>query len=113
MKEVTTYSAIIFLGLKRGTTDRRIHSLKDVETYLSSYCDRVGLCVTMTETRFIYTGGSEVGAMIGLINYPRFPSKASDITARAMELAELLQKEYGQTRLSVMFSDKTVMLERE
>jgi len=113
MKEVTTYSAIIFLGLQRGKSGRRIHSLEDVETYLRSYCDRVGLCVTMTETKFIYTGGSEIGAMIGLINYPRFPSKESDITARAMDLAELLQKEYGQTRLSVMFPNKTIMLERE
>ena len=56
----------------------------------AEYCFNVGLCVTVTETEFIYTGGREVGFVVGLVNYPRFPSIPDDIFKRAEDLAVVL-----------------------
>ncbi|UQY33558.1 hypothetical protein K8U54_17800 [Pseudomonas fulva] len=53
-------------------------------------CLREGLCVTIEATNFIYTGGEELGYVVGLINYPRFPSQPEAITARARQLMHLL-----------------------
>lgn len=53
-------------------------------------CLREGLCVTVEPTTFIYTGGEEVGYVVGLLNYPRFPSHLVAIEARARDLMEKL-----------------------
>lgn len=53
-------------------------------------CLREGLCVTVEPTQFIYTGGEETGYVVGLLNYPRFPSDPEAIRTRARRLAELL-----------------------
>lgn len=50
-------------------------------------CLREGLCVTIEPTTFIYTGGEEAGYVVGLLNYPRFPSIPAALTARARDLA--------------------------
>lgn len=55
------------------------------------FCQEIGLCVTVTETTFIYTGGEELGICIGLLNYPKFPSTPETITDEAMKLAERLR----------------------
>lgn len=49
-------------------------------------CLRQGLCVTVEPTTFIYTGGEEAGFVVGLVNYPRFPSEPADLEARARDL---------------------------
>lgn len=36
-----------------------------------AFCDEEGLCVTVTPTTYVYTGGEEDGVIVGLINYPR------------------------------------------
>ena len=51
------------------------------------YCLEIGLCVTITPTTFIYTGGEELGVEIGLINYPRFADTQENILKKAIELA--------------------------
>lgn len=51
------------------------------------YC-MIGLCVTIKEVLFIYTGGEEYGVEIGLINYPRFPDSEDNIWSKAVGLAE-------------------------
>lgn len=53
-------------------------------------CLREGLCVTIEPTTFIYTGGEEAGYVVGLLNYPRFPSEPSAIYARARHLMHAL-----------------------
>lgn len=53
-------------------------------------CLREGLCVTVEPTTFIYTGGEEAGYVVGLVNYPRFPSDQAAITARARDLMQRL-----------------------
>jgi hypothetical protein len=49
-------------------------------------CLSKGLCVTIEPSLYIYTGGEEQGYVVGLINYPRFPSTANEITERAKGL---------------------------
>lgn len=53
-------------------------------------CLRQGLCVTVEPTTFIYTGGEEAGYVVGLVNYPRFPSDQDAITERARDLMHKL-----------------------
>ena len=49
-------------------------------------CLREGLCVTIEPTTFIYTGGEEQGYVVGLVNYPRFPSEPAALVERARAL---------------------------
>jgi hypothetical protein len=57
---------------------------------LREECMREGLCVTVEQTTFIYTGGEEAGYVVGLLNYPRFPSKPEALRARAEVVMLLL-----------------------
>lgn len=50
---------------------------------LRAECMLAGLCVTIEPTHYIYTGGEEAGYVVGLLNYPRFPSTADDLKRRA------------------------------
>lgn len=51
---------------------------------------RAGLCVTIEPTTFIYTGGEEVGYVVGLLNYPRFPCEPQQLEERARDLMQKL-----------------------
>ena len=68
--------------------------------------------LTVTPTTFIYKGGREIGAIVGIINYPRFPLKVKDLKLRIMVLARLLLIKLKQQRLSVVFPDQTILVER-
>ncbi len=112
MKTVKTFTAVIYVGF--GEQDGgAMHTIEEAEVICQSYVDAVGLCVTITPTRFIYTDGGEPGAVIGLINYPRFPASEDTILGKALELARLLMRAFRQFRASVVCSEKTYMLERE
>ena len=50
--------------------------------------------------------------MVGLINYPRFPSTPEKILEHALAIAKLLLDAYKQYKVSVICSDKTYMLEQ-
>lgn len=66
-------------------------------------CMRRGLCVTIEPTTFIYTGGEEDGFVVGLVNYPRFPSCPSDLEERARDLMlKLLEATFQHSALLVM-----------
>ena len=110
IKEVDTYQATISLGLREGYTDV-VHSIDEVLSVCQSYCDSVGLCVTVTPTTFVYTNGNEKGCFIGLINYPRFPSSKEKINEVALELAKMLTVQFRQNKVSIICSDKTYMIE--
>ena len=71
-----------------------------------------GLCVTVTPTDFIYTGGQETGFVVGLINYPKFPSTPQDITNLAKELAQILIKELFQDSALVQTSDRALWMSK-
>lgn len=63
----------------------------EAERICRKYCVENGLCVTVTPTEYVYTGGAEAGVCVRLINYPRFPAEPSDINAKALDLARVLR----------------------
>lgn len=69
------------------------------------FCDKEGLCVTVTPTSYVYTGGEEEGLVVGLINYPRFPAAPGHIYATATALAEKLCEVLGQHSFTVQTPD--------
>lgn len=70
------------------------------------YC-MMGLCVTIKEVLFIYTGGEEYGVEIGLINYPRFPDTKENIYAKTIKLAEICRDRTFQWSYLVMTPETT------
>jgi hypothetical protein len=112
MKIVDTITANIFLGLKAGY-DGKVFNRNVAKLLCQEYVDTIGLAVTFTKTEFLYTKGNESGIIIGLINYPRFPSDYETIKNHAITLAKILQKNLKQYRVSIVMNDKTYMLEEE
>lgn len=76
------------------------------------YCTDVGLCVTVTPTDFIFTGGQESGAAIGLINYPRFPMTENDLMQTAFDLAKKIGFQAYQSSCCIVGPKETVWLSR-
>ena len=109
-KSLETITAKIFLGLREGYSDKT-HTIDEVRDFLQEYVDRVSLCVTVTPTTFIYKHGREEGVIIGLINYPRFPTTKDKLKQTTEEIAKLCKERYKQTRVSIEYQDETVMLE--
>ena len=72
----------------------------------------IGLCVTVTPTDYIYTGGEESGAIIELINYPRFPEEIDSIRLMAYNLGMRLMHDCFQRSFSVMTPEETVRYTR-
>jgi hypothetical protein len=112
IKSLSSFWANIYVGLKEKTnTDSpKFHSIWDVKAVCQDYCNDKGFCVTVTQTEYIYTGGSECGAIVGIISYPRFPSDNGELRSRALELAELLRKKTGQFKVTVVMPSEVVML---
>lgn len=110
MKEVQTFIANIYLGFK-DDYEGDVKSIEEVYDVCQQYCNGVGLCVTVSPTRFIYTKGHEDGCVVGFINYPRFPSTNEKIVELVIKLAEILKRDFKQNRVSIVTSDKTYMLE--
>lgn len=91
-KSCVAYWARIYLA---GPVD-------EMKQIIRRECMREGLCVTVTPTDYLYTGGSEVGAIIELVNYPRFPQQVDDILHRAVDLAIKMRDETFQHSVMVM-----------
>lgn len=109
--EKTDYATIYVGRLVRDTGTEL--SLSLARNFLKSYCNAVGLCVTLTETEYIYSNGGEPGFSVGLINYPRFPSTPEKIRTQALEIAKGLKELYMQYKVTVVFPDVTIMLSTE
>jgi len=112
MKKNDTFTANIYLGLQHGYSGG-YSSVEEVRAWLQNYCNKVKLGVTLTPTEFIYVDGGEPGIIIGLIKYPRFPKWTSEIKEEAIKIAQGLMKLCHQERISIVFSDETIMLEKE
>lgn len=76
--------------------------------YARRYCDEQGLCVTVSQTTYVYTGGQESGFVIGLINYPRFRSSPQELWATAEHIAAYLRERLHQDSYTIQTPDKTV-----
>jgi len=118
MKVKKSFWAEIALGFREGYT-QKTHVIEEAYGICHQYCDKVGLCVTVTPTRFIYSRGGgiedgyEDGCFVRLIAYPRFPQSRFDIVGLALDLAKMLMKHFGQNRVSVITSDQTYLIEKE
>lgn len=112
MKQVDTFVAKIYVGFLEMDSGV-MHSLDEAQVVCQEYVDRVGLCVTLDPTQFIYTGGGEPGCVVGLINYPRFASDPDSILWRAIELGRKLMVTFRQYRVSVVTTTDTYMLENK
>lgn len=77
----------------------------------ATYLNEIGLCVTLTPTKFIYADGWENGCIIGLINYPRFPDTPDNIKKKAVKLATILLNQFKQYKVSIVCPNKTYMIE--
>lgn len=60
---------------------------ENIEQATQNFCNKEGLCVTVTPTNYIFTGGNETGYIIGMINYPRFPKGRPELVDTAIDLA--------------------------
>lgn len=82
-------------------------SIEQIKKSCREYCLTVGLCVTVTPTLFIYTGGEEYGVEIGLLNYPRFPTNQKALLKTATELANKCRNEAFQHSYLIVTPTKT------
>ena len=76
--------------------------INEAKQIIRKECLREGLCVNITSTDFIYTGGEEVGYVVELINYPRFPKSEDEIYRRAIALSQLLLEGTYQHSILIM-----------
>lgn len=108
MRSVKSYNIQIWLGLREGY-EGQTHDPAEAVSFLLEYCNDHALCVTVTPTTFIYVGGIELGVMVGLINYPRFPKEHRDLLMHAKRIAKAVRKRFKQYRVSLTAPDKTIM----
>lgn len=80
------------------------------KAWLRQYCYDTGFCVTVTPTSFIYTGGEEEGLRVGVVNYPRFPSKPEELEAKAQAIGAGLLKALCQRTALVVGPQNTTWL---
>ena len=118
MKVVDTFKIDIYAGLRPSydtistSKSKYTSKRKVVRDICQTFCDKQGLCVTLTNTEFVYTDGSEQGVIVGLINYPRFPKSKQFIMEQANKITILLMRALDQERMSIVTTDKTIMLEK-
>ena len=103
------FTASIYVGLKVRDTGE-IYSITAVEDVCQEFCDDIGFCVTVTPTKYVYTDGWEQGAIVGIINYPRFPQSATTLENRALLLATELMLKLKQKRVTIDLPNDTIML---
>lgn len=86
--------------------------IEQAKQILRADFQRDSLCVTIEPTQFVYKGGEETGFVIGLINYPRYPSRPQEITARGLDLARRLLEGLYQDHILIMTPEQTHWLSR-
>ncbi len=92
IKQVDTFTVRIYVS----------GPIEIAKQYLRGECRRQGLCVTIEPTTFIYTGGEEVGYVVGLLNYPKFPTTPEQLDDRAVDICRGL--------LDATFQDSALMV---
>lgn len=91
-KQVETYTIKLFLS----------GPIELAKQIIRQECLQKGLCVTIEPTLYIYTGGEELGYVVGLLNYPRFPTEQEELKKRAKDLLyKLLEGTYQLSGLLV------------
>jgi len=109
MKTVDSFNIQIWVGLREAYSDIT-HTIEEVYDECYKICQYPGNCLTVTPTRFIYKDGWEDGAIVGIINYPRFPEKKQRLIYNSWEIAQALQERFKQIRVSITTPEKTYCL---
>ena len=112
LKTTSAYNIQIFCGLKEGY-DGKVHDIEEVEALMQIFVDENKDCVTITPTKFIYVGGNEPGAIIGLISYPRFERTEIFLKNRAIEITKVLMSVFKQNRITITTPFESIMIEQE
>jgi hypothetical protein len=68
------------------------------------------LCVSIEPSTYMYVGGEESGYVVGLLNYPRFPTAPNELNIRARVLAELLLKNTFQRSCLIVTPENTTWI---
>lgn len=84
----------------------------DARRSLRTQCMEDGLCVTVSPTTFVYTGGAEDGVAVGFVNYPRFPTTPGLLQERARVVALRLIEDMSQQSALVVGPVTTEWLTR-
>lgn len=100
-KRSFTFQSAIYISARR-------HTVQDV---CAEFCKKSPCCVTVEPVDFIFTGGSQSGFRVKLINYPRFESDIETIKQKADSLALNLLIASQQSSCSVVHSDETVYMQ--
>jgi len=113
MDEEKLYAGKLPAGVKVSSTfEVKIYiagSYSKAVEICAQYCNSVGLCVTVTPTEYVYTYGRESGVIIGLMNYPRFPTTLEELEKIACKLAEWhLIPGLAQGSFSVVTPSRTI-----
>lgn len=84
-----------------------------VKQVLRERCAKQGLCVTIESTCYLYTGGEEVGYVVGFVNYPRFPTTPEELeTTASSVLLDLIEATHQRSGLMVT-PERSVWVNRE
>lgn len=109
-----TYTAKVHVGCYDTERDFT-RPVAEVKAECQEFVEERGLCVNVSETFYQYgsdgEGGNEPGAVVELIQYPRFPKTEVSIANKALKLAEILMERMNQKRCSVITTDKTYTLQ--
>ena len=100
MRSCPTQQAKIELGLAPGCRDAVLDEIDLAAAQL-------GLCVSLTPTRYVCPAGSEDGLVVGLLSVPGMPVFSREA---ALGLARRLLGSAGQHTASVVFPDETVLV---
>ena len=116
MKIENTFTATIYVSAKEHY-DGITHTYQETEQICQKYLDKIyqykqHLGLAITPTNFLYRNGGENGFIIGLINYPRFPSSDEEITRKAIEIAKMFLNKFSQYRISVVTSNCTYLIDK-
>jgi len=100
MRSCPTHHARIELGLAPGRRTMTDEAIRHAVAAL-------GLCVSVTPTRYIHANGDEDGLAIGLLDIPGQPHIQRET---ALGLAKRLLAPAGQHSASVVFPDEHVLV---
>ncbi len=86
--------------------------IAETEQACAEFCTDRGFCVAIEPVRYVYTGGREDGAVVTVLNYPRFPKQPQQVCDIADELARFLIERVCQGSATVEGPGQSVFLSR-
>lgn len=100
---------------KAPSYEAAIHMAGDIAVasmICQRYAAKKGMCISISDQHYIYTGGCERGFKVVFINYPRFTLEPDEILKNAENLAEHLVVELGQASYTITTPDITIWYSR-